>query len=341
MALRVIFLEEFGKAFVPKKVIPNLRKYLLKAGFNEVPYKFFGMLFYFSALITTLMFITFIFPYIKKFSLFKAYAYSFFGWFVIQLFFATLFILLIYFYLDLRIYSRTKKMEEQLPDFLQVLSSNLKGGMTFERALWAAVKPRFSVLGSEVAKASKKVMTGYELSRALTELADKYDSLMLRRTVELLISESESGGNVAELIDKIVDNLKETKELKDEMSASAIAYIIFISVIVVAISPLLFALSFHLLRLILSFVAKLSFATQRASNLPFVFSKINVNPADFRLFSIIAIFVISLFSSLIVSIVEKGDMKGGLKYLPIYVFGSMALYFLFMNILGKLFAGIL
>ena len=341
MALKVIFLEEFGKAFVPKKVIPNLRKYLLKAGFNEVPYRFFGMLFYFSALITTLIFITFIFPYIKKFSLFKVYIYSFFGWFLIQMFFATLFILLIYFYLDLRIYFRTRKMEEQLPDFLQVLSANLKGGMTFERALWAAVKPRFNVLGSEVAKASKKVMTGYELGRALTELADKYDSPMLRRTVELLISESESGGNVAELIDKIVDNLKETKELKDEMSASAIAYVIFISVIVVAISPLLFALSFHLLLLILNFVAKLSFATQRVGNLPFVFSKINVDSGDFRLFSIIAISVISLFSSLIVSIVEKGDMKGGLKYLPIYVFGSMALYFFFMNILGKLFAGII
>src|SRR3989338_7262492 len=252
MALRIVFLEEFGKAFVPKKIRPNLRSYMLKAGFNEVPYRFFGMLFYFSALITTLIFITFIFPYIKKFSLFKVYIYSFFGWFLIQMFFATLFILLIYFYLDLRIYFRTRKMEEQLPDFLQVLSANLKGGMTFERALWAAVKPRFNVLGSEVAKASKKVMTGYELGRALTELADKYDSPMLRRTVELLISESESGGNVAELIDKIVDNLKETKELKDEMSASAIAYVIFISVIVVAISPLLFALSFHLLAVITS-----------------------------------------------------------------------------------------
>ncbi len=341
MALKIIFLEEFGKAFVPKKFIPILRKYLLKAGFNEVPYRFFGMLFYFSAIITTLIFITFIFPYLKRFSPFEIYVFSFVGWFAIQLFFATLFILLIYFYLDLKIYFRTKKMEEELPDFLQVLSANLKGGMTFEKALWAAVKPRFSILGSEVAKASKKVMTGYELGKALTELSDKYDSLMLRRTVDLLISEAESGGNVTGLIDRIVDNLKETKELKDEMSAAAIAYIIFISVIVVVISPLLFALSFQLLLLILNFVTKLSFATQRVSSLPFVFSKVNVNPADFRTFSLVAIFVISLFSSLIVSIVEKGDMKGGLKYIPIYIFGSMALYLFFMNLLGKLFTGII
>ena len=341
MALKIIFLEEFGKAFVPKRFMPNLRKYLLKAGLNEVPYKFFGLLFYISALITTLIFIAFVYPYLRNFPLFEVYIYSFLGWFATQMFFATLFILLVYFYLDLKIYLRTKKMEEQLPDFLQVLSANLKAGMTFERALWAAIKPRFNVLGSEMAKASKKVMTGYEVGKALTELADRYDSLMLRRTVDLIISEAESGGNVAELIDRLVDNLKETKALKDEMSASAIAYVIFISVIVIVISPLLFALSFHLLVLILNFVSNLSVAAQRGVALPFVFSKVNVNQDDFRVFSIVAILVISFFSSLIVAIVEKGDMKSGLKYIPIYVFGSMALYFFFMKVLGTLFAGIL
>ncbi|MBI2652443.1 type II secretion system F family protein [Candidatus Woesearchaeota archaeon] len=342
MALKIIFLEEFGKAFVPKNFRPNLRRYMLKADFDEVPYKFFGLLFYVTALMTTLIFIIFVYPYLKvKYESFGVGVLSFLSWFLIQLFFATLFILLVYFYLDLKIYYRTKKMEEQLPDFLQVLSANLKGGMTFERALWSAVKPRFNVLGSEMAKASKKVMTGYEVGRALTELADKYDSLMLRRTVDLIISELESGGNVAELIDRLVDNLKETKALKDEMSAAAIAYVIFISVIVVVISPLLFALSFNLLILIINFIGKLSVATQKAATLPFVFSKVSINPQDFRMFSVAAIFVISLFSSLIVSIVEKGDMKGGLKYIPIYVFGSISLYFLFMKILGALFGGII
>lgn len=340
MALKIIFLEEFGKAFVPKKYIPVLRKYMLKAGFNEVPYRLFGLLFYISAFITTLIFIIFIYPYLRRFSLFEIYMYSFLSWFLVQLFFATLFILLIYFYLDLRIYQRTKKMEEQLPDFLQILSANLKGGLTFERALWGAVKPRFNVLGSEMAKASKKVITGYEVSLALVELADKYDSLMLKRTVDLIISEVESGGNVAELLDRLADNLKETKALKNEMSAAAIAYVIFISVIVIVISPLLFSLSFHLLILILSFVGKLSVTTQRVAALPFLFGKVNVNPEDFRLFSIISIAVISFFSSLIVAIVEKDDIKGGVKYIPIYVFGSLGFYFLFMKIIGAFFAGV-
>src|SRR3989338_6079825 len=283
MAFKVIFLEEFGKAFVPKQIIPNIRQYVFKAGFDEVPYKIFGSLFYISAGFTTLIFVTSIFPYLKSFSSLQIYIFSFLSWFFIQLFFVSLFIMIVYFYLDLKIYYRTKKMEEQLPDFLQILSSNLKGGLTFERALWSSIKPRFNVLGSEMAKASKKVMTGYEVGKALIEIADTYDSLMLRRIVDLIISEVESGGNITELIDRLVDNLKETKALKDEMSGAAIAYMIFISVIVVVISPLLFALSFHLLVLITSFIGKIAFATQRAAALPFAFSKVNVNPEDFKI----------------------------------------------------------
>ena len=344
MALRIIFLEEFGKAFVPKKVIPNLRKYLFKAGFNEVPYKFFGLLFYVSAVVTLIIFVLFIFPYLRRYTLVEIYIFSFIGWFAIQIFFVVLFILLIYFYLDLRIYTRTRKMEEQLPDFLEILSANLKGGMIFERALWAAVKPRFNVLGSEITKASKKVMTGYEVSKALTELSDKYDSLMLRRTVDLIISELESGGVVAELIDRIADNLKETKSLKDEMSASAIAYVIFISTIIVVVSPLLFALSYHLLALTLNFISKLSTATQGISSLPFVLGKSNINAKElqqnFRTFSLVAVLTVAFFSSLIVAIVEKGEMKGGLKYIPIYIFGSLAFYLLFMKGIGALFGGL-
>ncbi len=341
MAFKIIFLEEFGKAFVPSRFIPNLRSYILKAGFSEVPYRFFGFLFYASAVITTIIFVVFIYPFLKTFSLLEVYIYSFLSWFVIQMFFAALFILLIYFYLDIKVYTRTKKMEDQLPDFLQVLSSNLKGGMTFESALWSAINPRFGILGSEMAKTSKKVMTGYEVRKALNELSEKYDSLMLRSTVDLMVSELESGGNVAELTDRIVDNLKETKILKTELSASAIAYVIFISVIIIVISPLLFALSFQLLILILNFASNLAATTANASNLPFVFSEVTITPKDFKNFSIASIFVISLFSSLIVAIVEKGNIKGGIKYIPIYVFGSVSLYFLFTKIIGTLFAGLL
>ena len=64
------------------------------------------------------------------------------------------------------------------------------------------------------------------------------------------------------------------------------------------------------------------------------------DPRDFRYFSIAALLVISFFSSIIVSTVEKGNIKSGLKYIPIFLFGSLAFYWIFMKILSVFFSGL-
>ena len=339
MPIRLVLLEEFGKAFVPKQIRPNLRLYLLKADISPVPYKFFGSLFYLTAIITAMIFIFFIYPFLVQYSQIILLVFSFLSWFIIQLSFAVLFILLIYFYLDLKIYQRTKKMEVILPDFLQAVSSNLKAGMSFENSLWAAIKPRFSILANEMAEVSKKVMTGYDVDKALVQLSQKYNSPMLSRAVDLMMTELESGGNISLLIDRIIDNIKRTRILKEDMAASAITYTIFISVIVILISPLLFSLAYYLLIIISNFMMKMSSATQSMQT-TFAFGKTAVDPVNFRIFSVSAIAVISTFSSMIVSRVEKGDIKGGIKYIPMFLAGSIAFYFLFMKILSYMFASL-
>jgi len=340
MAIKIIFLEEFGKAFVPKKAIPILRLFLLKAGIPHVPYKFFGALFYLTALITGVIFLFFIYPFLLQYSQLILLAASALSWFLIQILLVTVIILVIYFYVDLRIFLRTKKMEEMLPDFLQVVSSNLKGGLSFENALLRSINPSFSVLSNEMAEVSKKVMTGHDISEALSELGQKYDSPMLKRTIDLMISELESGGEVADLIDRIVENIRELKVLKAEISASAVAYTIFIGAIVIVIAPLLFSLSFHLLIVILSFVSRVASATSARGVLPLTITESIVDPDNFKTFSILSLVVISFFSSLIVSTVEKGNIKSGLKYIPIFLISSLVLYFVFMKILSLVFSGL-
>tara|TARA_Y100000310_G_C20624148_1_gene784946 strand:- start:522 stop:1550 length:1029 start_codon:yes stop_codon:yes gene_type:complete len=340
MAVKIIFLEEFGKAFVPERAIPYLRMFLLKAGIPNVPYKFFGALFYLTAIITAIVYLLFIYPFLLGYSQVVLLIASMIAWFVIQISLAVIFILLVYFYVDLLIYKRTKKMEEMLPDFLQVVSSNLRGGMSFENALLSSIKPRFNILANEMAEVSKKVITGHDIGTALSELGHKYNSPILKRSIDLMISELKSGGQIADLIDRVVDNIKDIKVLKEEISASAVIYMIFISAIVIFIAPLLFALSFNLLIVILGFVTKLSTATSGATLLPFDVGESSVDPDDFRFFSIMSLVIISFFSSLIVSIVEKGHIKSGLKYIPIFLFSSLALYFIFMKILTGVFSGI-
>ncbi|MBW2976992.1 type II secretion system F family protein [Candidatus Woesearchaeota archaeon] len=341
MEFKIIYLEEFGKAFVPERAIPHLRLFLLKAGIYEVPYKFFGALFYLTALITAVTYLILVYPFLTEHSPLFLLIASALIWFIVQISLATLFILLVYFYVDLQIYKRTRKMEDVFPDFLQMVSSNLRGGMSFERALLGAIKPRFTILASEMAEVSKKIMTGHDVGEALHELGEKYNSPMLRRSMDLIITELGSGGQIAGLIDKLVEDIKETKSLKEEISASAIAYIIFISAIVIFIAPLLFSLSYHLLKVILNFVSTMSVGKSATAALSISITEGTVNPDHFRYFSLAGLSIISFFSSLIVSIVEKGNIKSGLKYIPIFLIGSLLMYLLFMKILSTAFGGLL
>src|SRR3989338_506767 len=332
---QLLYINEFGKAFIPERIRPRLRNYLLKAGIVEVPYWFFGILFYITYFLTFLVYYFGFWGTISEQTGILVFLYVFLIWVVIPLAFIALFMLFMYMYLDIKIFNRTKKMEDVLPDFLQEVSSNLKGGLAFEKSLWVAIKPRFGILANEIALAAKKVMTGTDVDIALNEFANKYNSSMLKRAMELIVSEIQSGGKVANIFDRVVENLKKTKALKDEMTASVLTYMIFIGAIVIFISPMLFALAYNLL-IVISKVAALlatTAATGGTTGLLSNIGNINVNKEDFIWFSRIALGVIAFFSSMIVSIIEKGNIQGGVKYIPIFIVSTEVVYIIALKIM--------
>jgi pilus assembly protein TadC len=347
MAFKLIKLEEFGKAFVPERIRPRLRSYLLTAGITEVNYRLFGALFIASLLISFYPYVVYAYPYLaeRSVTLIGTLLYLGLGTFVFLTAFilavAGVFMLAIYVYLDLRIYRRTKEIEAILPEFLQFVSSNLKGGMSFDRALWTAIKPRFGVLATEVEIAAKKVMTGGDVEDALHEFTGKYDSPLLKRSFDLIVEGMKGGGQMAYLVDKVIETITETQTLKKEMAASVTSYVIFITFIVVMVAPGLFALSLQLLDIVSKFGAQFAQsggATAASAAIPIKFSAGGINKEDFQDFSMIALGIISFFSAMIMSIIRRGDVKGGIKMIPMLVILSIINYRFFVFILGKVFA---
>ena len=326
---RLFFLEEWGKALVPERIRPHLGDYLLKAGITDVNYKFFGALFYICLAVALAFY--FYLPYgwlrDKSVDLMSTLLYlgagSFIIVFVVLISLSFLVMGVIYFFLDLRIYNRTKEIEDILPEFLQFVSGNLKGGMSFDRALWNAIRPRFGVLAIEVEIAAKKVMTGEDVDEALKEF-----------TIEGM----KSGGKIVYLIDKVIENINETKTLKKEMAASVTSYVIFITFIVLVVAPALFALSFQLLKIVSSFAGKLGGASGGTSALPIKLSEVSIKPEDFIDFAKISVGIISFFSSMIISLISRGDIKSGIKYIPVFVIVSVVNLSIFMWLLGSMFS---
>lgn len=336
MAFYDPILENFGSMFIPKGVRPGLKAYVLKAGYQDVPYRVFGQLFILVLIIFYGIFVFGIMPLFRGVAIGAAFALYFFSAVAILFVLAIMMMVFFYFWTSIKIFERTKDLELILPDYLMLVSTNLKGGMSFEKALWDAIKPEFGVLANEIGLVSKKVMTGNEIVDALQEFVVKYDSPILRRNFQLIISEFESGGKIVLVIDRIIVNLRKTQVLKKELAASTLTYMIFIGALVIVICPILFALSYQLFFLIQGFMGTIAgntSAVQGALSL----SAPDIAAGDFRLFSVLAIAIISIGSSFITSVIEKGDYSGILKYAPLYLFLSLLIYFISAWLLSGVF----
>jgi len=330
----------FGKAFIPKKLRPIISQQFFRAGIVDVPYTLFGMLFYATLVITYFIYFPTIYGMINGLNPFIFLLLTFFFWTIIPLTFSVIVMLGIYFYLDITVFNRAKKIEDKLADYLTFVSTNLKGGMSFENSLWSAIRPEFGLLSEEMGIVSKRVMTGSDLLKSLEIFAKKYPSPIIRRSINLITSEIESGGRITDIMDRVVSDLKKTRLLKQEMAASTLTYVIFISVIIIIISPVLFALSYQLLNVMLGFMGR--FAGIELSSMSFSLSVEGaIDPANFKLFSFFAIGIISVFASMIISIINKGNIRSGLKYIPVFLTSSIIVYLIAMSALSGMFAGLI
>lgn len=248
------------------------------------------------------------------------------------------FTLAFFVYVDLRINKRRKEIEEVLPDFLQLAAANLSAGMTLDRALWSAVRPRFGVLAAEMEDAAKKTITGYDLERALTEFSDKYDSIVLKRSINLVTEGSRSGGRMADILNKIAVNVQENAILQKEMSANVTTYVIFISFASVLAAPFLFGLATQLLIVIKEIAGGIS--TQGATSTGLSINPDVVKTSDFRLFSITILTASSIMSAAIVSVIRKGNIKDGIRLLPFFWLTTVSIYAIATAVLGMLFGGL-
>jgi len=244
--------------------------------------------------------------------------------------------LIIYVYLDLKIYQRTKDIEEVLPDFLQLASANISAGMPVDQALWFAVRPNFGVLAKEIEDVAKSTIAGEDLEKALLGFTQRYKSLILKRSINLMIEGMRAGGEMADLLSRIALDIQETKLMRKEIAASVMTYVIFISFATIFAAPFLFALSTQLLSIVQGIMSELDLSKISSGSFNMNASGDSIKIRDFRIFSVLILVVSSIFSASIVSVIRRGNVKDGVKLIPTFVVVSLVLYFIANYIVGSL-----
>lgn len=248
-------------------------------------------------------------------------------------------------YLLMKADDRRNKLETSLPDFLMLVASNIKAGMTLDQAMWYSAKPEFGLLSAEVKAVIKSSFSGESLESTLDRLGNRFDSRVFKRTILLLKQATATGGELTNVLERTADDVRNTIIMKKEIAASLVLYEIFVLFAAVVGTPFLFAVASKLIG-IFEKITPQAGTIPAGSGGPFsAFSAIKftgtvVSSSDFFWFSIPTIFVTALISSFIVSVIRTGSKSQGVKYFPFVLICSYFVYWLVINTVEALFSTI-
>lgn len=222
--------------------------------------------------------------------------------------------------------ARIRKMEAVFPDFLQLVSSNLRAGMTIDKSLVLSARKEFAPLDEEILAVGKDIMTGKEITEALSRMSKRIKSEMIEKTIYLIISGIRSGGNLSVLLEETSSNMRERIFVQKRAASNVLMYVIFVFFAIAVGAPVLFALSSVLVEVLTNLLSDLP-AVETSVSLPFTMTSVNISTSFIIYFSLIFIIVIDVLASLILGLVSKGQEKQGLKYILPLIGISITLFF--------------
>jgi len=113
-----------------------------------------------------------------------------------------------------RLRKRRRAFEEQLPDNLTVLASSLRAGNSFVGGLSSVLEQAEDPSRSELRRAIADEQLGVPVEDALLRVAHRMDSADLEQVALVASLQRQTGGNTAEVLDAVVDAVRERFQLR-------------------------------------------------------------------------------------------------------------------------------
>lgn len=309
------------------RIVPySIREHLDEMlGFSGISYnvdKFFSMIFGTSLLISSLLALMLLetnnLPFIHTFLVSEA-----------------LILIAVYSYLVVSADKRGRFVESVLPDALKLMASNMKSGLTIDKALLSSARPEFGFFKEEIKLVASKMMVGKPFEVALQEMNLRIKSKDFAATVELITQGIRSGGKLAESIDSMADILMNREVVKKEIKTGVQMYTTLVIFAIVGGAPILFGISSFLIEILKSMSEKIIGSPQDTAGLSAKAStagimaptSISISVEFVKEFAVISLITTSIIGSIVVALISTGDWKRGIKNIPIFSFLSMVIFY--------------
>ncbi|MEW6528598.1 MAG: type II secretion system F family protein [Candidatus Micrarchaeota archaeon] len=255
--------------------------------------------------------------------------------FVIALFFI---FALYYIYLFYRIQARTDAVEKVLPDFLLILISNLRAGMSPYSAFVGAARPEFGPLEEEIKKVAMRGSSSQSITSALGELSDRIDSKILQKTIVFFDKAMRSGGQMARILHASAEEIRHAQEMRAELFSQSMSYIIFLGFTIVLITPFLLSVSGQFLTMFLKIKESMITGAGASFNISLFQGELLISPVFIEYTGYVFLVIVSLFISFFIGSLMRGKPLFGIKYFPAFAVASIGMFIISRFMVSKLLA---
>lgn len=113
--------------------------------------------------------------------------------------------------------TRRFKLESQMVELLQMLSSGLRAGFGLQQSLEAATDQVPAPLANELRRTMRDMGMGASVEQALGALDDRIGSADFDIVITAILIQRNVGGNLAEILDNVAHTMRERERIKGEI----------------------------------------------------------------------------------------------------------------------------
>jgi tight adherence protein B len=143
--------------------------------------------------------------------------YALRGDFILGLIVAAVLITAPFIHLNILIRKRADKFTEQLPDALTMISRSLRAGHSITSAIELVGKETDQPLGELFRTAFEQQNLGLRIADTLTNMTERVKSIDLRFFVVAIVINTEVGGNLAEILDRLAETIRQRLTIRRQV----------------------------------------------------------------------------------------------------------------------------
>ncbi len=223
-------------------------------------------------------------------------------------------------------------IEYNFSDALKQMADTLKAGDTYESALREVVNSGYGRLSDEMQIALIRLEEGENIDTSLRGFAERIDSRLIKRTITILLDSIKTGASLANILEDIADDVRESYRLKEERKANTTMQFMFM----IAASGFITPLIFGEITAIMNLFGRITVTQLLAGQ------AITGNTATNFVFILIQAYLIIevIASGVMMAIIREGKFGKSIIYIPLLLIIVFLTYYLTSYVISLMLLGV-